>query len=73
MKENLTVLVCANGAGTHRLKLLVIGKSAKTLCLDGMLHIHEFIEPINEPGLQEKCSKTNLITIFCLLLRLTLH
>ena len=37
MKERLTVLAYANAAGTHRLKLLMIGKSAKPCFLDGIM------------------------------------
>lgn len=31
-KDRLTVMVCTNGTGTHKLPLLVIGKSAKPRC-----------------------------------------
>jgi hypothetical protein len=34
-KERLTVLVCTNAAGTHKLKLTVIGKSASPHALQG--------------------------------------
>jgi hypothetical protein len=43
-KERLTVLVCTNAAGTHKLKLTVIGKSARPRALKGVnnfpLHHH---------------------------------
>lgn len=32
MKERLTIMVCANATGSHRIPLLVIGKSAKPRC-----------------------------------------
>lgn len=32
IKERITVLVCANASGTHRLPLLIIGKSKKPRC-----------------------------------------
>lgn len=35
-KERLTVLACANAAGTHKCKLLVIGKSAKPRAFKGI-------------------------------------
>lgn len=38
-KERLTVLVCANAAGTHRVQLTVIGKYAKPRCLKNVTHL----------------------------------
>ncbi|XP_041045228.1 tigger transposable element-derived protein 2-like [Carcharodon carcharias] len=35
-KERLTVLTCANAAGTHKCKLLVVGRSAKPCAFKGM-------------------------------------
>ncbi|XP_072324184.1 jerky protein homolog [Scyliorhinus torazame] len=35
-KERLTVLTCANAAGTHKCKLLAVGKSAKPCALKGV-------------------------------------
>jgi hypothetical protein len=43
-KERLTVLVCTNAAGTHKLKLIVAGKSAHPRALKGVnnfpVHYH---------------------------------
>ena len=36
MKEQMTVLLCMNAAGTHKLKLMMIGKSARLRCLKGI-------------------------------------
>lgn len=36
-KERLAALKCANAAGTHKCKLLVIGKKAKPCALKGMI------------------------------------
>lgn len=36
IKERITVLACANAAGTHKCKLMVIGKSAKPRALKGV-------------------------------------
>lgn len=38
-KERVTVLVCANAAGTHRVKLTVIGKYAKPRCFKNIAHL----------------------------------
>jgi hypothetical protein len=43
-KERLTVHACTNAAGTHKLKLTVIGKSARLRALKGinnfLVHYH---------------------------------
>lgn len=36
IKERLTVLACANAAGTHKLKLMIIGKSARPQSFKGV-------------------------------------
>ena len=38
-KELLTVLCCANAAGTHRVKLLVIGKSRQPRAFKNVRHL----------------------------------
>lgn len=38
-KERVTVLVCANAAGTHRVKLTVVGKFAKPRCFKNVTHL----------------------------------
>lgn len=35
-KDRLTVLCCANAAGSHRVKLLVVGKAKKPRCFSGI-------------------------------------
>lgn len=36
IKQRVTILTCANATGTHRLPLLVIGKSKKPRCFRGV-------------------------------------
>lgn len=38
-KDRLTVLICANAAGTHKVKLTVIGKYTKPRCLKGIPYL----------------------------------
>jgi hypothetical protein len=38
-KERITVLACANASGQHRVKLLVIGKFARSRLLKGLTHL----------------------------------
>ncbi|XP_069780147.1 jerky protein homolog [Narcine bancroftii] len=38
-KERITVLVCANASGSHRVKLTVVGKYAKPRCFKGITHL----------------------------------
>ena len=41
MKERLSILVCANSDGCHRLKPVVVGKSAKPRALKSVMgHLH---------------------------------
>ena len=37
-KDRVTVLGCSNAAGTHKWKLLVIGKSLRRRAFKGMIH-----------------------------------
>ena len=41
-KERLTVMVCANMTGTHKLPLLVIGKSVKPCCFKNVKSLPSF-------------------------------
>ncbi|XP_053968607.1 jerky protein homolog-like [Anastrepha ludens] len=38
-KERITALLCANAAGTHKCKLMIIGKSANPRCLKNVKYI----------------------------------
>uniref|UniRef100_A0A7M4F5K3 DDE-1 domain-containing protein n=1 Tax=Crocodylus porosus TaxID=8502 RepID=A0A7M4F5K3_CROPO len=38
-KDHLTVLMCANAAGTHRIKLLLVGKFRRPRAFKGVIHI----------------------------------
>ncbi|XP_069741553.1 jerky protein homolog [Narcine bancroftii] len=38
-KERITVLLCANASGSHRVKLTVVGKCAKPRCFKGIAHL----------------------------------
>ena len=38
-KEKITVLVCSNAAGTHKCKLMIVGKSAHPRALKNVEHL----------------------------------
>ncbi|XP_018792792.1 PREDICTED: jerky protein homolog-like [Bactrocera latifrons] len=43
LKERITFMLCANADGSHKLKPLVIGKSANPRCFSGFNHPLEYV------------------------------
>lgn len=38
-KERVTIMTCANATGSHKIPLLLIGKSQRPRCLKGITHL----------------------------------
>lgn len=72
-KESVTVLMCANAAGIHKCKLLVIGKSVHPHPLKVLKYCLWSMKATNRHGSQGKLPQTDLKSTLCWKYKIITH